>query len=57
LISNNEHGFHADQTSGEGHGLTNMQGHASQIGATLRINSSSETGTGIVVTFTFSPVT
>jgi len=57
LISNNEHGFHADQTSGEGHGLTNMQGHASQIGATLRLDSSSETGTGIVVTFTFSPVT
>ena len=57
LISDNGHGFLTDQTSGEGHGLNNMQSRASQIGATLRIDSSTETGTRIVVTFPVSPVT
>ncbi len=57
LISDNGQGFHPESTASEGHGLTNMQGRASQIGATLRIDSSAETGTRIVVTFPVSPVT
>ncbi len=56
LISDNGHGFHMGKNSSEGHGLTNMQGRATQIGATLRIDSSPETGTRIVVTFPVNPV-
>lgn len=56
LISDNGHGFQVDQTSGDGHGLTNMHSRASQVGATLRIDSSPESGTRVVVTFPVMPV-
>jgi signal transduction histidine kinase len=50
LIRDNGHGFDPENRDLDGHGITNMWARANGIGATLRIDSQSGSGTRIVVT-------
>lgn len=57
LIQDNGHGFDQSKQADDGHGLTNMQARAQQIGASLRIDSKPDEGTRIVITFPVTPLT
>lgn len=54
-ISDNGRGFSMDALEHRGHGLTNLQARAAAIAGDLRIDSTSENGTRIILTFPQTP--
>jgi signal transduction histidine kinase len=51
LIQDNGIGFDADHRTRSGHGLRNMQARATDLGASVRIESRKAEGTRVILTF------